>query len=186
MAENGREHIEVRLREVNQLFNMMDPSPFQEKDLDTKAEEFIVSWARELDQEKPILLVVYLDNMPSEPAETVSEGIRNYFAYRADITRRRRREIVREGSVSLTIGLVFLTACLVGAEFIARRPSDTVLSIVRESLVIAGWVAMWRPMEIFLYERWPLRRLERLYTKLSEMKVEFYKRPAPASSHSIP
>lgn len=36
--------ISVKLRDINQLFNSMDPSPFIEKDLDDKAEEFIVGW----------------------------------------------------------------------------------------------------------------------------------------------
>ena len=35
--------IEVNLRDVNQLFNTMDPSPFHERDLDSDAEEFIES-----------------------------------------------------------------------------------------------------------------------------------------------
>jgi len=30
------------------LFNAIDPSPFRDKDLDPKAEEFIVGWAKEL------------------------------------------------------------------------------------------------------------------------------------------
>ena len=38
--------IEVRVGELKQLFNAMDPSPFREKDLDPSAEEFIVGWAR--------------------------------------------------------------------------------------------------------------------------------------------
>jgi hypothetical protein len=30
------------------------------------------------------------------------------------------------------------------------------------SLVIGGWVAMWRPMEVFLYDWWPVRAEARL------------------------
>jgi len=44
---------------------------------------------------------------------------------------------------------------------------------VRESLTIAGWVAMWRPMQIYLYDWWPLLRRSRIYAKLSHMPVEF-------------
>ena len=39
--------IELRLNNVGQLFNTMDPSPYHERDLDHDAEEFILSWARE-------------------------------------------------------------------------------------------------------------------------------------------
>ena len=40
--------IEVRVAELRQLFNAIDPSPFRERDLDPRAETFIVDWAREL------------------------------------------------------------------------------------------------------------------------------------------
>jgi hypothetical protein len=39
--------IEVSLRDLEQFFNTIDPSPFHEKDLDHDLEEFIVSWATE-------------------------------------------------------------------------------------------------------------------------------------------
>ena len=40
--------IEVRVAELRQLFNAIDPSPFRERDLDPNAEQFIVDWARDL------------------------------------------------------------------------------------------------------------------------------------------
>ena len=40
--------IEVRISELRQLFNAIDPSPFNERDLDPRAEEFIVEWAKDL------------------------------------------------------------------------------------------------------------------------------------------
>ena len=46
------------------------------------------------------------------------------------------------------------------------------LRFARESLTIAGWVAMWRPMQIFLYDWWPLRHLGKIYENLSRMPVE--------------
>ena len=39
--------------------------------------------------------------------------------------------------------------------------------IVRESLHIGGWVAMWHPMETYLYGWWPVRRQGRIFRKPS-------------------
>lgn len=50
--------IEVHVGELKQLFNAIDPSPFRDKDLDSKAEEFIVGWAKELQREATLALVV--------------------------------------------------------------------------------------------------------------------------------
>ena len=44
--------------------------------------------------------------------------------------------------------------------------------LVEESLLILGWVANWRPLEIFLYDWWPLVRRRDLYRRLSEAGVE--------------
>jgi hypothetical protein len=41
----------------------------------------------------------------------------------------------------------------------------------QESFSIGGWVAMWRPMEVFLYAWWPVRAEARLYDRLSAMPV---------------
>jgi len=46
VARDGRHHIELKVRNINALFNSLDPAPFREKDLDAAAEAFIVGWAR--------------------------------------------------------------------------------------------------------------------------------------------
>ena len=45
--------IEVQVAELRQLFNSIDPSPFQERDLDPRAEEFIVGQSRDLATDAP-------------------------------------------------------------------------------------------------------------------------------------
>jgi hypothetical protein len=44
-------------------------------------------------------------------------------------------------------------------------------TIARESLTIVGWVAMWRPLQIFLYDWWPLGRRIRVYKALQQAHV---------------
>jgi hypothetical protein len=55
-----RATIEVCIRELGQIFNSLDPSPFAERDLDDDAEEYIVGWAREVDTGAPFRIVVHL------------------------------------------------------------------------------------------------------------------------------
>jgi hypothetical protein len=166
--------IELNLKDMNQLFNTMDPSPFHEKDLDRDAEEFIVSWAREFAISEPVKLVVHLSELPreKEPQTLIEHAVQNYFGYRSRINGRDFRHLMRDGRQSLLIGLLFLATCLTISNLLASQAPGTFLDLVRESLSIAGWVAMWRPMEIYLYEWWPLRRRARLFEKLSRMQVE--------------
>ena len=62
--------------------------------------------------------------------------------------------------------------CYLTSELLLARSASTWAGLLREGLLIGGWVAMWRPMQIYLYEWWPLRRRERIYAKLGNMPVE--------------
>jgi hypothetical protein len=164
----------------------MDPSPFQERDLDDNAEEFIVSWAREFPRRDPVSLIVYVNRLPvhGDAEQLVETAVHNYFAYRAKLNRLEFRYLLKQGRTSLIIGLAFLAACMLTSQLL-RRQDGTLAIVLREGLIIAGWVAMWRPMEIFLYEWWPLLRRGRLYEKLSRMHVEVRKRNAGMSRGNV-
>ena len=180
MHKSGRtpHRIELNLREAGQLFNTMDPAPFPEKDLDSDAEEFILSWVQEFPLDEPVVLVVHLNELPADqnPQTDIEQGVHHYFAYRARLNRMEFGQLLKDGRQSLIIGVLFLATCLMAGHAIGGDESGTFRSIARESLTIAGWVAMWRPMQIYLYDWWPLRRRGKLYLKLSRMKVEVRKK----------
>lgn len=81
------------------------------------------------------------------------------------------RDLLRRGRTSLFIGLAFVSTCLIAADTIAQLDTSNISTIARESLTIIGWVAMWRPVEIFLYDWWPLRRRIRVYKNLRYARV---------------
>ena len=166
--------IEVRVAELRQLFNAIDPSPFRERDLDPAAEEFIVDWSRELATNAPIGLVVHLERAAgrADEATILSEAIREFFARRAAESRRRLRQLFRRGRISLGIALAFLAGAIALGDALANFAEDNRLaSVFREGLLIGGWVAMWRPLEVFLYDWWPIRTDARLFDRLSTMPV---------------
>lgn len=166
-------YISLNLHDMSQLFNSMDPSPFMEKDLDDDADEFIVSWAQEFPSEAPLRLRVYLEQWPAEdPKELIKTAVHNHFAHRASITDLEFKRLLKQGRTSLVIGLVFLSVCLFLSKLLVGHEADTWAAVIRDSLTIAGWVAMWRPMQIYLYDWWPLRRRGKIYEKLGHMPVE--------------
>ncbi|RKT43831.1 hypothetical protein [Thiocapsa rosea] len=166
--------IDIRIARIDQLFETFDPSPFRERDLDPAATAFIVDWARELNRSIPIELhlhVRYAGPEQEAPEEVVS-AIQGYFQRRADAATREIRELFRTGRIYLLVGLLILLLSLGGAEAViylfGNRPSVTLLA---ESLIILGWVANWKPLEIFLYDWWPIRRDARLFRRLAAARV---------------
>jgi hypothetical protein len=181
---HGAEAIEVRIGELAQLFNAIDPSPFHEKDLDPRAEEFIVGWARDAPRDATLALLVYLDRPTGHgnTAEVLRDAVHQFFALRAREERRRLRRLFQVGRTSLLIGVACLALSIAAGDVLAgwfdNRPIGSVL---RESLLIGGWVAMWRPLEVFLYDWWPIRSEARLFDRLGAMPVRLRTPDPPVS-----
>lgn len=173
-TRNGSVLIELALDRIDQLFNTLDPAPFHEKDIDADAEEYIVSAVREFAHKTPLTLVINLpESAGSMPdVESIRRGIRNYFAYRGAVARRELRLTFRQGRASLLIGLVFLFVCLGLHSLLAAMNGRLAVRIAGEGVLIIGWVAMWRPVELLLYDWWPVRLRMRTYRKISAMPIE--------------
>jgi hypothetical protein len=166
--------IEVRVSELRRLFNAIDPSPFRERDLDPGAEEFIVDWSRDLPADARLALVVYLDRTAGagDDVHLLREAVHEFFRQRAAGARRSLRELFRRGRISLFIGLAALAGSIaIGDALATYLPREGVASLLGESVLIGGWVAMWRPLEVFLYDWWPVRADARLFDRLSVMPV---------------
>ena len=168
------ELIEIHVAELKQLFNSIDPSPFPERDLDPRSEEFIVGWAEEAQRDATLALMVHLDQPTGLPEEAslLGDAIRGFFGRRSAASRRSLRHLFRRGRISLLIGVLFLAVTLGAGEMVESALEGRRLGqILRESVLIGGWVAMWRPLEIFLYDWWPIRAETRVYDRLSKMPV---------------
>jgi len=166
--------IEVHVGELRQLFDAIDPSPFRDRDLDPKAEEFIVGWAKDLPRDASLALVVDLDREAglADEAAVLRDAIHEFFRHRAETYRQRLRELLRLGRTSLLIGLVALAGAIALGDFLATlMKGSRIGEVLRESLTIGGWVSMWRPLEIFLYDWWPIRNEARLSDRLAAMPV---------------
>jgi hypothetical protein len=168
----GCETIEVRVAELHQMLHAIDASPYRGRQLDPGVEEFIVNRADDLSGTASIGLIVHVDRAPTEDeAADLRTGIPEFFARRATATRRELRGLLRRGRISLVIGIAFLGALSGLAQALTVTAPSGFARIVRESLIIGGWVAMWRPLEVFLYDWWPIWARARRYDRLAIMPI---------------
>ncbi|MCB2107301.1 MAG: hypothetical protein KDE14_06345 [Rhodobacteraceae bacterium] len=175
-VEDGAKVIDVTASSVSQLFSGLDPAPFRHKDLDPEVDGYIVAAMREIGGNARVKLVVHLpeDEVTTADGKGLAEAIRNYYAYRAWVIDQDVRRLRKTGALSFVIGAAFLFLCLAGRRVFIQldAPLDTVEAIVAEGLLIMGWVAMWRPLELALYDWWPVWRQRRLYQRLQDLPVE--------------
>jgi hypothetical protein len=165
--------IEISLGKLQQLFNSLDPSPFHDRDLDHDAGEYIVGRAEEVPLHRPVNLVIHLpqDQLAGADPPSLERAIHNYFAYQQEQSRPRLRLIFHDGRIALAVGIAFLFACILIRKVAQSLGSGTASEIMSEGMLIAGWVAMWRPLDTFLYDWWPIRRRGEILGKLAKMSV---------------
>ena len=173
--------IQVRVATVEQIFNAMDPTPLEERSLDPEVADWIEEWAEDLDKDEPITIeVLVADQRLAGREDVVAAGIHNHFEYREWQAGRQLSKLLREGRISLVIGI----AAIFGFNGVAQvigRSTNPFLEVLHEGLLVVGWVSMWKPMEIFLYEWWPIRRERRACRRLAEAMVTFPPKPTRAA-----
>jgi hypothetical protein len=166
--------LELRMGEASHLFDPLDASPLIERDLNHRVEGFIVESLKELNTQNACSLLLHFDlaRTISDEEQTVGDAIRGYFARRANAAQFKLHQLIRRGLISLCIGLTFFGAFFLSGRMLVHLMGENAFTtFVMESLIIAGWVAMWRPLEIFLYDWWPILGERRLYERISRIQV---------------
>jgi len=85
------------------------------------------------------------------------------------LNQREFKQLLSRGPHQFAIGLLFFTVCLTVGKWPARLDIPGA-NIVETSLTIAGWVAMWHPMDVFPLWMVALRRAGKVYRKLSAIQ----------------
>jgi hypothetical protein len=165
--------IEIKLSSVMQLFNSFDPAPFHEKELDSAAEHYIIETVKDFPKKTCFKIVIYLppDIASTARAQKIPQAIQNHFAYKVLVQDRKFRERFRYGRFALLIGLSFLAVALVASREVSNMENLLLAHVFADALLIIGWVAMWEPITVLLYELWPIIQLKHTYEKISTMEI---------------
>ncbi|HWT16514.1 MAG TPA: hypothetical protein VN581_12070 [Patescibacteria group bacterium] len=167
--------IDLRIRSFAQLFDSMDPSPFREKALDDKAARWLLDSVREHPRDAPLQVVVHLPESLRIAAHNLPDAIHNHFRFELGQARRELRWRMGSGWRALGVGLALLAGCVLLGTLISAQFGDSAhagLRIIDEGLLILGWVALWRPLDILLFDRFELRAGLRLIERLVDVPVE--------------
>ncbi len=172
--DNGKFCIDVHFHEFSQLYDGRDPSPFHERDLDENLVHYLVMGCEEIPHDEPVKIVMTTPHSQIEEQQKNDFilALHQYFEHEMRLTDNELKYLFRQGRVSLLFGLSFLILCI----FLAVRfVGDTTIfsRVVYEGLLIMGWVALWKPLNIFLYDWWPYLRKKRVYKQLSTISIEF-------------
>lgn len=165
--------IDIRIQRITQLYDSLDPSPLHEKTLSHAVKNYIVDCAGEYGLDEPLRLVLHVPAPIREYEAEITRAIHAHFQAQHAQCRRRYRRRVRQGMRLLFTGLAVLATTLLARALLVNPGNSKVLIAISEGLLIIGWVAMWRPIEVLLFERAENHQNMALFERLSQIGVEF-------------
>ena len=166
--------IDVVVGGPDELFERLDPTRDADRHLEEKVEQFIVHQAEEKRSAEYRLIVRIPDGTATaSESAALASAIRHHFRHRAEEESSRLRALIVDGRRDVMIGLLFLFVCGAAALFAVRVLTPALGVFVEQGLLILGWVALWRPADLFLYDLRPIRRRRDLFAALSRMDVRF-------------
>jgi hypothetical protein len=175
--------IEIQIHNLAELFNPLDPSPLYARALAPSAEGYLISCAVARRANASVQLRVHCSSSLQAHAVEISDGIHAHFNRAHALGQCAFKRRLRMGAGALVGGVVVL-ALSVGLRGTFGDANGRGLGAgFAEGLLILGWVAMWRPIEILLYAHWESHRDHAVLDRLANMPVD-YSLPTDAPSHA--
>lgn len=163
--------IDIRINSLDQLFDSLDPSPFHDKALDRDAEAYLVECAGEFATAEPLELCIHGPAGLAERRSEIAQAIHSHFALAHARAERHLRWRMRLGRGALVAGVLLLAGTLIARRWLLDQ--GTYSELLGESLLVLGWVALWRPIEVLLFERLESRAERTRLRKLAAIPVHF-------------
>lgn len=161
--------VNIHIRDLSQLFNSLDPSPFWDRDLDREAAAFIEEEFSEKLSADSWSLHVYAHEGGTSPTD-LQTALENYYGRMTSSARRALREYLWSSQWTLIGGVVIFLLSM-GLRSMLGGLLGRLPQILDEGLIILAWLALWRPAEMLLYGWVPLRRKQQLYERLAGIRV---------------
>jgi len=164
--------IDIRLNDIGQLYDSLDPSPFREKSLNRDAESYLIESAGEFPPKAEFRVLVHGPPALQAHVGDIAVAIHTHFQSLSTLAERRHRRRQRIFHMALLLGFAVLAGALLLRTLVTDWPG-ALGEVVAEGLLIVAWVALWRPAEMALFDEWERREQLRLLQGLARVSVEF-------------
>jgi hypothetical protein len=185
MTSQANDTVDLYLSDIHNLFQTPEVDPFLGEYIEASGIDQLIDTMNARPASQVIRkIAIHLPEALITPnlIPTMRAAITNYSNAQIRLAAQKKREIWLEGRKALKIGLVFWAICLalslVFEELIFTR--HVIGRLFGEGFIIAGWVGLWRPAELLLYDWRPYSRDIRRYEEIKAMDVTVVPRAATA------
>jgi hypothetical protein len=169
-------HITLHIKDIRQLFEESAFDPFAEQSDYLSGFERIFKDIRQKQPKGEILATISLptDRISDDIERICAAAFRRTCDVHIEQIDDELASIRWEGTRSLWVGLVVWAACLFLALFFAELEKfpEFPRLFLSDGFIIAGWVALWYPVEIILYEWWLQLRDKKVYERMKNIKIK--------------
>ena len=177
MARERRYEVTLHLDNLAQFFAVPEPDPFDPRARFASGLETIVNELKPKALIRKVRTTIALpsDQITPDAAARLREAVTRYCQYHI---RQHRQDLISlrwQGIKALQNGAIFLGACLLLSTLFenAEILPEWLRRFGGEGFLIAGWVSLWHPIVILLYEWWPLSRQIHIYESIMRMDILF-------------
>ncbi|MGG5819913.1 hypothetical protein [Falsiroseomonas sp. HW251] len=177
--------IAIDLSDPAEMIETRAVSPFRDGDLLRRdAADYLLRRTRMLPRGAPVRIVI---SLPAEQAATpeaarIAPAISAHFAALVRTEDKAMADHMADSWRAALLGLIVFGLCLAIAwRLYAHLEAYGFARIVRESFVILGWVAMWKPIEMLVHERLPIVRRRRLFRRIADAGITLESRASSAT-----
>jgi hypothetical protein len=177
MAKERCYDITLQLDNLAQFFAVPEPDPFDRQARFATGLETIINELKPKGLMREVRTTIVLPADQITPAADVRlrEALTRYCRHH---TRQNRQDLISlrwQGIKALQNGIVFLGSCLLLSTLFENADllPEWLQRFGGEGFLIAGWVSLWHPIEILLYEWWPFSRQTHIYESIMRMEIIF-------------
>jgi hypothetical protein len=182
MISPAEDTVDLVLSDPHNMFQTPEVDPFLGENIEASGIDQLIDTmnARPGRAKSISTIAIYLPGAMIEPElpARMKTAISNYCNAQIRLAAQKKREIWLEGRKALRIGLIFWAICLalsLAFEELVFK-GNALGRLFGEGFIIAGWVGLWRPAELLLYDWRPYSREIRRYEEIKRMSVKILPR----------
>jgi hypothetical protein len=168
--------ITLKLSNIKYLFKEPEFEPFVAQSNYISGIERIISELKPTSLKHQVRTTILLPaNQLSENLEqSAIEALQCYCSVKIEQTNNDLASLRGQGIRALRRGLLFLALCLLLSTLFDGLSYFPGLfrRFLSEGCLIAGWVSLWHPIELLLYEWGPYRRQQQIYQLIKDMELK--------------
>lgn len=163
----------LEVHSLDDVFDMRDHAPIPKRRLDPEWLEYVFELMENKPRHEPFHLTLHIEPkvLEGHPSNDLAADIYGQLTVLNKSLKRKLQENFRIGRISLGYGLLTLAAFIGLSEAVTLLHFGALQQPFQEGFLIIGWVALWRPVELLLYDWWPIAAQRKKVARLLKGKI---------------